>query len=90
MVLSAFLLPVFVCGTAFFINFIAMYYHASRAIPIGTMVSDSKIANLVYFRHPCHNCQSLTCYTPLSAIRLFPRFCKMFYESVSVVMQLPC
>ena len=42
MVLSAFLLPVFVCGTAFFINFIAMYYHASRAIPIGTMVSDSK------------------------------------------------
>ena len=28
-----------VCGTAFFINFIAMYYHASRAIPFGTMVS---------------------------------------------------
>ena len=41
MVLSAFLVPVFVCGTAFFINFIAMYYHASRAIPIGTMVSES-------------------------------------------------
>ena len=39
MVLSAFLVPVGVCGTAFFINFIAMYYHASRAIPIGTMVS---------------------------------------------------
>ena len=41
MVFSAFLVPTFVCGTAFFINFIAMYYHASRAIPIGTMVSPS-------------------------------------------------
>ena len=30
MVLSAFLMPSLVCGTAFFINFIAMYYHASR------------------------------------------------------------
>ncbi len=27
-----------VCGTAFMINFIAIYYHASRAIPFGTMV----------------------------------------------------
>eukprot|EP00918_Siedleckia_nematoides_P020114 GHVU01042882.1.p1 GENE.GHVU01042882.1~~GHVU01042882.1.p1 ORF type:complete len:583 (+),score=64.16 GHVU01042882.1:110-1858(+) len=39
MVLSAFLLPVGICGTAFFINFIAIYYHASRAIPFGTMVA---------------------------------------------------
>jgi len=39
MLLSAFLLPVLVCGTAFFINFIAIYYHASRAIPFGTMVA---------------------------------------------------
>jgi transmembrane 9 superfamily protein 3 len=38
MVVSAFLLPALVCGTAFFINFIAIYYHASRAIPFGTMV----------------------------------------------------
>lgn len=38
MVLSAFMLPLMVCGTAFFINFIAMYYHASRAIPFGSMV----------------------------------------------------
>jgi len=36
---SAFLLPLVVCGTAFFINFIAIYYHASRAIPFGTMVA---------------------------------------------------
>jgi hypothetical protein len=35
--LSAFLMPACVCGTAFFINFIAIYYHASRAIPFGTM-----------------------------------------------------
>ena len=39
MVLSAFALPSFICGTAFLINFIAIYYHASRAIPFGTMVS---------------------------------------------------
>ncbi|XP_022079469.1 transmembrane 9 superfamily member 3-like [Acanthaster planci] len=39
MLLSAFLLPFLVCGTAFFINFIAIYYHASRAIPFGTMVA---------------------------------------------------
>ncbi|XP_075216975.1 transmembrane 9 superfamily protein member 3 [Lycorma delicatula] len=39
MLLSAFMLPALVCGTAFFINFIAIYYHASRAIPFGTMVA---------------------------------------------------
>jgi transmembrane 9 superfamily protein 3 len=39
MLLSAFMLPALVCGTAFLINFIAIYYHASRAIPFGTMVS---------------------------------------------------
>jgi transmembrane 9 superfamily protein 3 len=38
MLMSTFLLPSLVCGTAFFINFIAIYYHASRAIPFGTMV----------------------------------------------------
>lgn len=35
---SAALLPSIVCGTAFLINFIAIYYHASRAIPFGTML----------------------------------------------------
>ncbi|XP_071875643.1 transmembrane 9 superfamily protein member 3 [Bombus fervidus] len=39
MILSAFMLPLIVCGTAFFINFIAMYYHASRAIPFSSMES---------------------------------------------------
>jgi len=38
MALSAFALPSLICGTAFLINFIAIYYHASRAIPFGTMV----------------------------------------------------
>lgn len=38
MFVSAFMLPALVCGTAFCINFIAIYYHASRAIPFGTMV----------------------------------------------------
>lgn len=36
--MAAFLVPALVCGTAFFINFIAIYYHATRAIPFGTMV----------------------------------------------------
>lgn len=40
MLLSAFLLPSMVCGMAFLINFIAIYYHASRAIPFGSMVSN--------------------------------------------------
>lgn len=39
MLASAFTVPVAVCGTAFFINFIAIGYHASRAIPFGTMVA---------------------------------------------------
>lgn len=39
MLLSAFFIPSLVCGTAFCINFIAIYYHASRAIPFGTMLA---------------------------------------------------
>ena len=34
MLMSAFLLPTLVCGTAFLVNFIAIYYHASRSTPI--------------------------------------------------------
>ncbi|XP_014677091.1 PREDICTED: transmembrane 9 superfamily member 3-like [Priapulus caudatus] len=39
MMLSAFVLPSLVCGTVFLINFIAIYYHASRAIPFTTMIA---------------------------------------------------
>jgi transmembrane 9 superfamily protein 3 len=39
MMASVFLMPTVVCGTSFFINFIAIYYHASRAIPFGSMVA---------------------------------------------------
>lgn len=39
MAVGAFFVPALVCGTAFFINFISIYYHASRAIPFGTMVA---------------------------------------------------
>lgn len=35
---GASLFPSLICGTAFIINFIAIYYHASRAIPFFTMV----------------------------------------------------
>lgn len=35
---NAVLLPATVCGVAVVVNFIAMYYHASRAIPFRTMV----------------------------------------------------
>lgn len=41
MFIGAFMIPAMVCGTAFFINFIAIYYHASRAIPFGTMVGST-------------------------------------------------
>lgn len=55
MILSAFMLPLMVCGTAFFINFIAMYYHASRAIPFGSMVCNCVIEldlPVTYTLHP--------------------------------------
>ena len=39
MVVSAFLLPAGVCSVAFLINFIAIYYHASRAIPFTIMIA---------------------------------------------------
>lgn len=44
---SASLLPSLVCGTAFIINFIAIYYHASRAIPFGTMLAVASICLFV-------------------------------------------
>mgnify|MGYP000910454925 CR=1 FL=1 len=44
---SAAFLPSLVCGTAFMINFIAIYYHASRAIPFGTMISVAAICLFV-------------------------------------------
>lgn len=44
---SAALLPSLVCGTVFLINFIAIYYHASRAIPFGTMISVAAICLFV-------------------------------------------
>ncbi|XP_077999050.1 transmembrane 9 superfamily member 3-like [Glandiceps talaboti] len=47
MMCGAFLVPCIVCGMAFFINFIAIYYHASRAIPFGTMVAVSCICVFV-------------------------------------------
>lgn len=47
MMLSALLLPTLVCGTAFFINFIAIYYHASRAIAFTIMVSLNEVELLL-------------------------------------------
>ncbi len=63
MLVSAFLVPAVVCGTEFFINFIAIYYHASRAIPFGSMVSFPKSCNALnkdcfswsYFVSGCHH-----------------------------------
>lgn len=46
MILSSMLLPSLTCGTVFLINFIAIYYHASRAIPLGTMIA---VACIVLF-----------------------------------------
>ena len=39
MLMSAFLLPSVVCLTAFFINFISIYYHAARSIPFTSMIA---------------------------------------------------
>lgn len=39
MVVGAALFPSLICGVVFLINFIAIYYHASRAIPFLTMVA---------------------------------------------------
>lgn len=39
MVIGATLFPVLISGIAFLVNFVAIYYHASRAIPFLTMVS---------------------------------------------------
>lgn len=47
MVVSAFFLPGLVCSSTFLINFVAMYYHASRAIPFGTMVAIASICLFV-------------------------------------------
>lgn len=51
MFIGAFMIPAMVCGTAFFINFIAIYYHASRAIPFGTMVG-------LTLTTPCRKCSA--------------------------------
>ncbi|EPB68012.1 endomembrane protein 70 [Ancylostoma ceylanicum] len=45
--LGAFLLPSLVCGVAFLINFIAIYYHASRAIPFTVMLAVTAICLFV-------------------------------------------
>ncbi|CAP28227.1 Protein CBG08396 [Caenorhabditis briggsae] len=47
MLLGAFLLPSMVCGVAFLINFIAIYYHASRAIPFTIMLAVTAICLFV-------------------------------------------
>eukprot|EP00731_Ephydatia_muelleri_P030036 Em0021g559a len=39
MVIGATLFPVLISGIAFLVNFVAIYYHASRAIPFLTMVA---------------------------------------------------
>merc|ERR1719431_922308 len=43
MILSASFLPAMICGSSFMLNFVAMYYKASRAIPFGTMVAITAI-----------------------------------------------
>jgi len=47
MIVSASFIPGLVCGSTFLINFVAMYYKASRAIPFGTMVAIAAICLFV-------------------------------------------
>jgi hypothetical protein len=51
MFFSAFLLPLLICGTAFVINFVAIFYHASRAIPFGSMVRSACRTSHSLFSH---------------------------------------
>ena len=53
MALGATLFPVFISGVAFVINFIAIYYHASRAIPFSTMVKSLFVIG-IYFTWKIH------------------------------------
>lgn len=48
LLIGAFLVPALVCGMAFFINFIAIYYHASRAIQFSIMVSTPRKILLLF------------------------------------------
>eukprot|EP00126_Sphaerothecum_destruens_P011296 Sdes_comp20889_c0_seq1m17997 len=47
MVVNALLFPGLVCSFAFTVNFIAIYYESSRAIPFGTMISIVSICTFV-------------------------------------------
>jgi len=79
MFIGAFLIPAMVCGTAFFINFIAIYYHASRAIPFGTMYQDKE--EVVLWMNtvgPYHNRQETYKYFSLP-------FCVGSKKKVSVI-----
>ena len=49
MLTSAFFLPVIVGGSVFMVNFIAIYYHASRAIPLTPMAAVVAICLFVIF-----------------------------------------
>ncbi len=66
LLLSAFLLPVCVCGMAFLINFIAIYYHASRAIPFTIMVCWHTWTELGGLPLPDLTRYTIVCCTPLS------------------------
>ncbi|CAK9302338.1 unnamed protein product, partial [Gordionus sp. m RMFG-2023] len=49
MIFSTFLFPSLVCGTAFFINFFSIYYHASKSIPFVSMLAVASICIFVIF-----------------------------------------
>ena len=49
MVVGALLVPAFVSATAFFINFIAIYYQAAKAIHFTSMVKTTCIVKLFLF-----------------------------------------
>lgn len=83
MFIGAFMIPAMVCGTAFFINFIAIYYHASRAIPFGTMVGPASCCGWftlsVIRQNTTAAAPRSSCQTPLRTIasisQQLPAFC---------------
>jgi transmembrane 9 superfamily protein 3 len=50
LVVGAFLVPAFICGVTFLVNFISIYYGSSRSIPFTVMVCWRKMAFVFFIK----------------------------------------
>ena len=64
MVVGSLLFPVMIGTVALTINWISIYYHASRAIPFTTMVKFNSFKNIIViipFITACYSCHLFIC-----------------------------